>query len=160
MTEQASTQLLLIAKPFDGRIQSLVIDGLVQFSGHLYNNGGPDVDVEEYQRLTGKPFRAVTGEEFDGLLAEYNKREFLDKPATLISRARFINLLELLPPKDRVETRDFERFNMAEHLSGTITEQVVRYKDTYLTVCVDVADKATWVTRENVQARIDQAKTA
>lgn len=157
MTEHTSTQKLLIAVPFDGRIQSLVIDDLVQLSGHLYNNGGPDVSVQEYQRLTGKPFKAVTDAEFDALLEEHNHREYLDKPATLISEERFHNMLDVLPPKNWVHTKDFERFNLIEHLTGTITEQLVRYKDKYLALYVDAADPSTWVTRDNVQAKIDQA---
>lgn len=151
-----STMLYLIAEPFDGRCLSLVLNGLVHLSGYLYNNNGPDVSVKEYERLTGRAVKAVSEAKFEGLTAEYNKREYLDKPATAITQERFHHMLDVLPPQNWINTPDFERFNMQEHVTGTITEQLVRHKDKYLSLFVDATDASTWVTQKTVQEKIDQ----
>ncbi|KXS55125.1 MAG: hypothetical protein AWU57_471 [Marinobacter sp. T13-3] len=154
------TTQYLVEQPFTGSILSLVVDGYVEFSGYLYNNGGPDLTVEEYAAKTGKNVVALSGDQVDAEIAAFNQRTYLDAPARRITLEQFVDALETLPPQAYLDIGRFERFNMMEHLNGTITTQYVRYGDTCLCLNVDTTNKDTWVTRDNFETVLAGARDA
>lgn len=153
------SMLFLIDTPFRGRILSTINDGLVDFSGHLYNDGGKNLTVAEYKERTGQPdLRVVDDAELDAIITAYNKETYLDDAPQRISYQKFIERLEVLPPSKHLAEGDFERFNMIERVTGTITEQVVRRGKDCMTLYVDSHDPKTWVTPENFDAKWAAAK--
>src|SRR5690606_10769479 len=137
----------LIEQPFKGSICSTVENGRVTFSGHLYNNGGENLTVEEYIKHTGKEnLIVVDDDQLDEVLNAFNHNTYLDAAPQRITAERFFELLEVLPPANYLQTGSFERFNMIEHTHHNITQQVVRYGEDYLSVYVIANDPKTWVT--------------
>lgn len=150
--------LFLAPKPFKGFITSTVENGLVTLSGNLYNAGGDDLSVDDYKAITGKHDLAVmTGHELDEAIAKFNDETYLSKKPKEISFDRYMELLEALPPAQYVSTAHFERFNMIERTSGSITLQVIRLGRRYYTLYVDVTDHTTWVTASNANEHLSCA---
>ncbi|WP_273206739.1 hypothetical protein [Marinobacter subterrani] len=149
----------LIDTPFQGRIISTIRDNLVEFSGLLYNDGGADLTFEEYKTRTGQPdLRVVNDSELDAVIAIYNQETYLDAAPQRITFQAFMDKLECLPPCKHEFIGEFERFNMIERITGTITEQVVRRGKNCISLYVDSADRTTWVTPENFDAKWASAK--
>ena len=139
------TTQYLVTQPFNGTVIALIEDGYVELSGYLHNNGGRDLTVEEYEMITERNVVAITGEELDAEIQAHNQRTYLDAPACRISADQFNDALCELPPAAYLNTGDFERFNMIERITGTITTQFVRYGDIHLCLSVDAANKDTWI---------------
>lgn len=153
----ATTQYL-VNQPFNGTVRSTVTDGRVDFSGFLYNNGGENLTIEEYRAHSGyHDVVAVDDDELERLIDQHNRSTYLDAPAKEITFEQYMNYLESMPPVHYVSTANFERFNMAERTSGTITQQVVRVGRRYFTLYIDVTDHTTWITPANAQDKLATA---
>jgi hypothetical protein len=80
---------------------------------------------------------------------EYNtmEREFYCKPAVVISKEQWYEMLEVLPPeKWHTDSDGVDKFNMSEKTTGSITAQYAKYNGVYLCKNVDLYDKSTNIT--------------
>jgi hypothetical protein len=83
--------------------------------------------------------------------SEYKATErafYLADPPEEITREKFFEMLEVLPPKRWVNTGSFESFLMSEHWSGNYTHQYARRGNRYYSKMVDASDKSTWMQPE------------
>ena len=81
------------------------------------------------------------------------EREFyLSLPAEKVDQKTFVEMLEVLPPKNWRNEGDFVSFLMIEHWSGPYTSQYARRGKgedaTYWQKLVDSTDRSTWMKRE------------
>jgi hypothetical protein len=100
----------------------------------------------EMTNSEGKGYIVETVEEFEARkkalhLGEFNLSE--------ISEDFHDQMLNCLPPMHRPDSMGFF---MCEYTSGSITNQFVRYNGRYYGAAVDMADRATWITPEKIQA--------
>lgn len=65
-----------------------------------------------------------------------------------ITREKFWQMLEVLPPMNWTRKGDFESFLMSEFTSGSFTEQYARRGEKYYSKTVDATDRSTWM-KEN-----------
>lgn len=102
-------------------------------------NGG------EYKHFrNGQQYEVMNYEDYK--VAE--KRFYLDRPDSEITKEKFHEMLNVLPPKHWTNSGGFESFLMIEHYSGPFTEQYFRRGDRYFVRLVDATDKTTWAARE------------
>jgi hypothetical protein len=66
-----------------------------------------------------------------------------------ITRAKFWEMLEVLPPLKWEDRGGFESFLMSEFTSGPYTQQYVRRGDRYYCKTVDATDRSTWMKAED-----------
>lgn len=119
----------------------------VAYSGRLYNNGGPNLSPEQYLALPGHEHLSLIDDaELDRLVAEHNWTTYLNQPVQEITRETFWEMLEVLPPMNWVGGDGFERFNMVERMTGSITSQYARLGDRYFTKYVDLTKPETNMT--------------
>lgn len=83
---------------------------------------------------------------------EYKRRErsfWLDQPAIQVTAEKWNDMLEVLPPLKWVQKFDYNSFLMCEMMTGSYTNQYVRYGHgddcTYWEKMVDAADQTTWL---------------
>lgn len=62
-----------------------------------------------------------------------------------ISKKRYWEMLEVLPPERYTEIGGVTEFCMCEHYSGNYTTQYAHYEGKYYEKMVDVYDKSTWL---------------
>ena len=130
---------------FAGSINTSVTDGYADFSGYLYNNKGRNLTVEEYRQLPGnESLELATGAEVDQLFQDWCQRTYLDQPVKEITKERFWEMLEVLPPGGWVRGT-LETFYMIERQHGNITRQFGRLGNRYIEKFIDLANRETWI---------------
>jgi len=98
---------------------------------------------------------------------EMNRSHWLDDAGDLlvVDQSTYKDKLEVLPPQDWTCGASFGRFNMQERLSSSITRQYARLggnggEDTlYVHRTVDMADKDTWITPEEIRTFRENTRT-
>lgn len=137
---------LVDANNFDGSIISLVINGVVEYSGSLYNNGGKDLTVSEYSEIKGlSNLQALSLSELHTMLDKYDFDTYLSQPAKVITSERFFDMLEILPPCNW-KRGSIESFYMSEFTTGTITQQFAKMGNVCISKYIDIRDKETFIT--------------
>lgn len=63
-----------------------------------------------------------------------------------IDKARYWEMLEVLPPENWVQCTGFEHFRMMEYSSGTLTTSFGKMGEQYIEKQIDVCDRSTWIT--------------
>ncbi len=101
----------------------------------------------EFHYLSGSPYEPMTYEEF-----KRRERGFwLNDPPEQITAEKWNDMLEVLPPMKWEQEPGFNSFLMCEMMSGTFTQQYVRYghgdNATYWSKMVDALDRSTWLKR-------------
>lgn len=94
------------------------------------------------------PYTAMTYDEYRA-----KERAFwLGDAPVEITRERFIQALEVLPPLRWIQEPGYNSFLMSEFMSGNYTNQYVRYGTgdtyTYWVKMVDATDRTTWLQRD------------
>lgn len=140
-----SVQFLIDKSNFTGVCLATVKNGFVELSGYLHNNGGRDLTVAEYNELRGLNAEAVEWQEFESILAAWQRENFTSKPPVQITAEEYSEKLEVLPPENWCRSGLFEHFRMMEYTTGTITDQYARCGNVYLTKSIDVTDRTTWI---------------
>lgn len=134
--------------------------GRVHYSGHLHNNGGEDLTIEEYAAVKGWEKIVITDEK--SFFERYDARQrelFLTGPKQ-ISRADYWDALEVLPPENWQRDRIFEHFRMMEYTTGNITTQYARLMTDdggHLFICkpIEVTDRTTWITIDDFNGLVE-----
>lgn len=90
-------------------------------------------------------YRIGTWEEF-----EKAQHDYYMKPLTEITEERFYDMLNVLPPHNWSRGERFEFFTMSERLVGSLTSMFVRLGNSYYEKVVDLRDRSTWVTIEEI----------
>jgi len=91
----------------------------------------------------------ITQRELDE--AHRRERSYLAEPVKEIDRAQWDDMLGCLPPENWHTTREgIEVFFLAEYQTGTITQQFGHFNGKRIVKHVDVADKSTWITMEDM----------
>jgi hypothetical protein len=84
------------------------------------------------------------------------KAFYLSDPAQQITREKYHEMLEVLPPVAWKQQGDLQTFLMSEHFSGPFTDQYAALgfgdNQTFWVRMVDVSDRRTWITREELAA--------
>ncbi len=94
-----SATQFIVSLPFTGRDYSSITNGTVDYSGYLYNNGGPNLSPEEYLKinahryhnpviLSSAEFERVYLEHIDGMKTKFSE----------VTEAQYYDALECLPP--------------------------------------------------------------
>jgi hypothetical protein len=82
---------------------------------------------------------------------EAERQYYLNRPLEQISKERFDDAYEVLPPKAVRNSEGGFSFLMSEHWSGPYTSQYVSCEGRYFTRLVDATDQSTWITRDEIQ---------
>lgn len=77
---------------------------------------------------------------------------YLDQPLLEITADEFDEMLNVLPPRDWVRERGFERFNCREMTNGWITRSFARAGERHFSKYVRQGDPATYITPATVAA--------
>ena len=77
---------------------------------------------------------------------------YLSGPLEEISKDKYREAFEVLPPEHYQSTGALERFLMSEHVSGPYTHQYAACQDRYFTRMVDATDRGTWITVQDIYA--------
>lgn len=110
--------------------------------------------LDYYQRHSEPEALPVLAMTFDQLM-DWNHKRMAEKPeakAQAITEHRFHEMLNVLPPIHWHMGGEFEHFKMCEFDSGSWTTQYARYGDRYAAKLVDVRNRETWITAEEVDA--------
>ena len=125
------------SKPFDGFTESTAYtdtDGVVRvsFSGHLYNNGGADLDLAAYnEKKGGGDYVLITEEQLDSLQKDHEQGR-----TTLPSRIdedKFFEYLNVLPPCRWEHIAGFEVFHVSERITGNLVSWYAKRRDLCVT---------------------------
>ena len=147
--------MYIVANNFSGvAITQYTVDRGVLFSGHLYNNGGPNLSFEEYQShpdvVSNYPggVKMVSEEEFFAMLDDWQRQHYTGREPVATSEEEYNNMLECVPPLKRGSGKGHgtEWFLMGEFTTGTITAMYAEHDGRYLKKQVDAYDTTTWIT--------------
>ena len=98
-------------QPFDGHCQSVLNkDGTVAYTDGL--------TLAQYVAENGFPMRIIGEDEMDNLVNTHY--ETMKSKPTQITRSRFWEMLEVLPPCRWHNAGGFEVFHVSEHLTGPL----------------------------------------
>ncbi len=75
-----------------------------------------------------------------------------------ITADAWTSALECLPPLHWHRADGVERFCMSEFYTDTLTHQYARMGELYCVRLVDVADRSTWITGDEIRARFAQLR--
>lgn len=109
---------------FDGK------QWLVDYSGALYNNNGPDLTIEKYNEKKQTKFEILTWEEFE-VKYYFPHLKSLQKPFVETTAERFEDALECLPPKRWTRHAGNEFFFMGECFTANLYDCYVRVGNKY-----------------------------
>lgn len=95
------------------------------------------------QKRTLKTMQIVKTTDFEAML----RKAVLAKPIYEITKEKYHNALELLPPVNWCRVGDFEMFCMSECITGSYTTQYAHDTLTgrYYLKTVDMDDRSTWI---------------
>jgi hypothetical protein len=94
----------------------------------------------------------VVSMSFEQLMAWERRRMLAMAVVRPSDEEAFTQALNCLPPAKWERGADFERFCISEMTSGTWTTQHARHGERYATKHVDITDRSTWLTPEEVDA--------
>lgn len=101
--------------------------------------------ANEYGARSGRCYEPMTYDAY----AAAERAAWLSRPEQPIECARWIEMLEILPPVAWETTDTYSRFLMSERMSGLYTEQYIRRKtpdgDRCAVKLVDAFDRSTWM---------------
>ena len=119
--------------------------------------------IDAITMVDGTPYGTWSGETLEEIQARHPGAEVWDfdaayaamqaayiKAPVEITRARFWEMLEILPPKNWRQHRDSESFMMIEHTIGNITSIFVRLELRYFEMTGDAS-----LTHDEIMAKID-----
>lgn len=127
-----NTTTWIISQPFSRNNYASVTNGLVDYSGYLYNNKGENLTVEEYLAINGHKYpnaKEVSNEEFMKLYQESEdamKTNFVE-----ITEGQYWDLLECLPPMNWHNINSSVKvFFISEATTGSLHTCVLEDKET------------------------------
>jgi hypothetical protein len=91
-------------------------------------------------------------------LTEYEKREqeYVSRPIERITKERFVEMLEILPPMYWRTTNGIESFMMCELTIGDVTQQFARRGNEYFCKYVRALDRDTWISHAMIDEFISK----
>jgi len=145
---------LVTSDPGDFVLASLAPPSVWQFYASLEAAQAKQQEANDYNvklETHGAPKRHCEPMTWEAYKAK--EREFyLSRPAEKVDQKTFVEMLEVLPPKNWRNEGDFVSFLMIEHWSGPYTSQYARRGKgedaTYWQKLVDSTDRSTWMKRE------------
>lgn len=107
------------------------------------NSDRPDKDffIRMLKQAQKTKYQIVSYGEFKKL----QKQFYLSKPLRRITKAKFFEMLNILPPLHWVIVNGCEEFLISEFWTATFTDQYATKKGKYYAKTVDAADKSTWI---------------
>ena len=119
--------LIRTDEPFRGHCQSVVNpDGTIAYTDGL--------TVDTYEAANGFPVRVIGDDEFNKLIDEFVAGMISDPVE--ITKERFWEMLEILPPCRWSKHRAMEMFHVSERLTHNLVSWFARLGDRYFE-CVD-----------------------
>lgn len=111
-----------LSNGYIGRVESVLDEsGTVAYSGALYNQGGPNLTLEEYKQAKGKPHLVlVSSSELDDL--ERTHEASLKTDPTPITEEQYDYWLGCLPPSRWQHIDGCEIFHICERLRGNLVQ--------------------------------------
>ena len=107
---------------------------------------GAEAEAIRQSLRNGKTYDVLSEEEFD---AKHTAHFLGTFPLQEITQEFHDEMLNVLPPMYRQGALGFF---MCEFTSGTITTQFVRSNGRYYGAAIDIADRATWITQDKIDA--------
>ena len=77
-----------------------------------------------------------------------------------ITRERYWDMLEVLPPQNWTRTATMEHFRMCEYNTGSLTEQFAQRGDVYINKEIDVDDQSTWIKASDFKGLVPMIEDA
>lgn len=114
--------LIRADQPFTGSCISFLLDnGTVAYTGGM--------SLADYERERGVKLRAIDNEEYDKLYQEYIASRITK--AVRVSKKKWHEALNVLPPARWERYGDVEFFHVNEHIVGSLVDWYIRVGERY-----------------------------